>query len=661
MFGLSGTVRKEEFLHLLNGFSPDGRQGFFKNSGDPERNAFWDLVFSVPKDVSVVWMRGSDEVRERIDQAIDKALYATLEYAQENYGLSRRGAGGKDWVPAALTMAIFRHISSRANQPQLHRHALLFNLGIREDGTVGTLQTKPLFEAKMELGLYFRHELAADLTQDLGMEIQHEKSGFHIVGVPKEVSRHFSKRRHQIVEYMNVKGLVGGKEAKIAAVNTRAAKSYIPQAVLLSSWQKEADSMGFTEAHVEKLIGRNFRQEHANDMASTVPHEPEASPSFGQRESNQHQNHDDLRQPRNTAAPHESSAPLPEVKPPPQRNEKENQAHFGQGDGGDHAKVKAHDSPRHIHGPTQDASAANQRDHRQDKSMLKPPPGGEEKENKQKEGSEHRDFREKSRPQDSARDFHSGHESATSANQQEHQHKKSKVNPPPGAGGKEKGKGTERDHRHGWEKTKTRASTGGFHGQHHDSKHEGAHRHTRSQQRGPTGTHSQSDPKALKAFKDELRKATDRIFPENQTRQRVEKMAFAMGAKYNIRARDILKAVDGLRLPIHRKLYRVEWRPIFKNAPKWSPVAGIRSPRIVLFNKPRKWGKIVHSTPIPAIGGPTMEFRKQERKLFPKAPAWSPVSKLSVKAYRFGPYRPHAYAQTKKAGQTVEKEKKLHP
>jgi hypothetical protein len=192
------------------------------------------------------------------------------------------------------------------------------------------------------------------------------------------------------------------------------------------------------------------------------------------------------------------------------------------------------------------------------------------------------------------------------------------------------------------------------------STHDGHWNYEQSKAKESRDEKRPTDSAALKVFKRELREATDKTFPENQTRKKVEKMAFAIGSKFDIRAKDILEAVDELHLAIHGRFFRVEWRPLFPNAPKWNPLGDFQTPRIVLRNKPRKWGQIYYSKPIPSLFGPTMELRIQQRMLFPKAPGWSPFSKLSVKALRFAPYREYAYTEQAKEKAQAKKDKTLN-
>jgi len=57
-----------------------------------------------------------------------------------------------------------------------------------------------------------------------------------------------------------------GKDAKVAAITTRAPKQHIPQEVLLAGWQREAAVLGITKEYGEGLLGKAHSNEKAQDF-----------------------------------------------------------------------------------------------------------------------------------------------------------------------------------------------------------------------------------------------------------------------------------------------------------------------------------------------------------------------------------------------------------
>jgi hypothetical protein len=65
----------------------DGRRPFVQNAGDPARDACWDLTFSAPKSVSVLWALAPAAIRKQIEQAQAQAVQQALRYVEDVAGL----------------------------------------------------------------------------------------------------------------------------------------------------------------------------------------------------------------------------------------------------------------------------------------------------------------------------------------------------------------------------------------------------------------------------------------------------------------------------------------------------------------------------------------------------------------------------------------------
>ena len=258
--GLTGPVESKSFGTLLDGLSPNGRQKLVQNAQHPKRQSGWDMTFSAPKSVSVLWATSPEAIGKIVETCQWRAVEKALRYAEEHAGITRRGQGGKIKERAMLVFASFEHYSSRANDPQLHTHNVLLNLCVRADGTTGTLQSRDIFRLKIALGEFYRKELAAELCAQLGLTIEFDKVGFRIVGVPQSVCRHFSKRRRAVEKRLDEHGEHGARAAKRVALETRPHKKDIPRATLLPAWQKEAAELGWTQAQALELIPPDKRR-----------------------------------------------------------------------------------------------------------------------------------------------------------------------------------------------------------------------------------------------------------------------------------------------------------------------------------------------------------------------------------------------------------------
>jgi conjugative relaxase-like TrwC/TraI family protein len=272
LLSLSGTLQEEMFRHVLAGMSPDGKRPLVQNANHEDRQCGIDCTFSAPKSVSVLWGLASPSTRRIIEQAHYEAIAETLAEAEKLCGMTRRGKQGLREEPTALLFALFQHGSSRAMDPLLHTHVVVPNVGIRQDGTIGTIQTIYFFRQKMRLGASYRERLAHKLCQHLGVTIEPEKVGFHIAGVSRELCDVFSKRRKTIERVMREKGLTGARAAKAVTLMTRPSKQPLPREELFARWQQVGETFGWGTAQAESLVRPLTQQaEQIRPAATTAP------------------------------------------------------------------------------------------------------------------------------------------------------------------------------------------------------------------------------------------------------------------------------------------------------------------------------------------------------------------------------------------------------
>ena len=80
--GLSGPVGKAALLHLMDGFSTDGRTKLVQNAGR-EREIGWDFTLSAPKTVSVLWSQADPRTRRTIQKLHEKAIQKPLDWLEK--------------------------------------------------------------------------------------------------------------------------------------------------------------------------------------------------------------------------------------------------------------------------------------------------------------------------------------------------------------------------------------------------------------------------------------------------------------------------------------------------------------------------------------------------------------------------------------------------
>lgn len=237
--GISGKIDVTDFQNLLLGLHPKTQQAL-TGSSPSEHRAGWDCTFSAPKAVSVLWAFSESPARNAIRAAHEAAVQAAMRYLEENAAFTRRGHGGAEQEKLnGLVAATFQHFTSRAGDPQLHTHCIVMNVAQREDGTVGTIESKHLFDHKMAAGAIYRMALGTELVQ-IGYDIERTRHGFDISGISTALCNQFSKRRQAIIATLSEHGATGPVASQIAALATREAKVETNLAQMFGRWRNEA-------------------------------------------------------------------------------------------------------------------------------------------------------------------------------------------------------------------------------------------------------------------------------------------------------------------------------------------------------------------------------------------------------------------------------------
>jgi conjugative relaxase-like TrwC/TraI family protein len=223
--GLERAVTGAELRTVLAGEDPRSDVSLRRGSS-PVRVAAFDLTFSAPKSVSVLFAVAEREVRTRVRDAHDRAVGEALGYVERSAASVRRGHAGVEVLPAdGLVAAAFRHRSSRAGDPQLHTHVLVANLGRGPDGRWSALDGRRLYAHARAASFLYQATLRAELAAALGVEWSATRAGIaEIDGISSRVLRAFSRRRVEIEASLAEHGTQGPRAAEAAALATRQAK-----------------------------------------------------------------------------------------------------------------------------------------------------------------------------------------------------------------------------------------------------------------------------------------------------------------------------------------------------------------------------------------------------------------------------------------------------
>ncbi len=256
-WSLRGAVRAEHFARLSEGQHPERSMQLVRHQPartyeneygreitSVEHRAGWDATFSAPKSVSLTALVGGDiGVRQAHRESVRTALEELERYTQARIGnIHAPETTGK------FVAATFEHDTARPvdgyGAPQLHTHAVIFNMTECDNSQTRALQERSLFQSQRYVTSVYRSELAMRL-QKLGYEIETGKHGQpEIRGYTQEYLDASSPRREQIKEHLQEIGRDGAGAAQVAAHRTRDKKEIQSQEVVLERHRELSAQFG---------------------------------------------------------------------------------------------------------------------------------------------------------------------------------------------------------------------------------------------------------------------------------------------------------------------------------------------------------------------------------------------------------------------------------
>jgi conjugative relaxase-like TrwC/TraI family protein len=263
----------------------------------------YDLTFSAPKSVSILYALASPEIQQEMVAAHDEAVRDGLTYMEDHACFGRRGSASKKTLRQVqgdgFIAALYRHRVSRPVDmpdgtqrvdPQLHTHCIVANrTRSSEDGSWGALDGKHAYRLACTSGHTYQARLRDRLTERLGVSwtpVVNGQADIPLRDLDKLVDA-FSSRRRQIrdeatqqardlmvrTDLMTAKEaerhidaeaamrMLGSDGMRVATLASRQTKGGVEgtEGDLRLRWARQAAELGVTPDALEAAMGRVVR------------------------------------------------------------------------------------------------------------------------------------------------------------------------------------------------------------------------------------------------------------------------------------------------------------------------------------------------------------------------------------------------------------------
>lgn len=267
--------------------------------GESRAVAGFDLTFSVPKSLSVLWGVSAAGTQAQIVKAHHAAVAEMLELFERQIAATRVGRSNGTGAVAQVEVvgviaAAFDHWDSRLGDPQLHTHVVVSNkVKTALDGKWRSLDSRAMHAGVVAMSEHYNAILADRVTRQFGIDWEQRVRGrdrnpsWELALVPEKLIRAFSGRSHAI-EFEKDRLIAGyvathGKRPSSrtiirlraqATLATRPAKQSRSLADLTDAWRERADEILAADSHdwARRLAGckGSARMLRADDISLDV-------------------------------------------------------------------------------------------------------------------------------------------------------------------------------------------------------------------------------------------------------------------------------------------------------------------------------------------------------------------------------------------------------
>jgi len=304
---LSGQVDAESYSAILEGRDPiTGKQlvrrpdtryrpGPDGTEKRVEPVLGYDVRFSAPKSVSILYALGDEATRARVVDVVNEAVRQGLTHLEHEACFVQRGKGGHriERGEGFVGMA-FRHRMSRAGDPALHVHVVVSNLTRAvSDGKWLSLASpqgrSPLWPHGKSAGVVFQAALRAEFLREFGLDFADVRNGYaDLCGFERPVIDALSTRSKEIATWLEKHGVNSVEAAQTAAYRTRDKKDYgVDEDERREEWIATVEPYGVTPENIGAMIAearpREPRRVRAEDMDAALAKLEQTSSHFDRR------------------------------------------------------------------------------------------------------------------------------------------------------------------------------------------------------------------------------------------------------------------------------------------------------------------------------------------------------------------------------------------
>jgi conjugative relaxase-like TrwC/TraI family protein len=254
--GLQGRIEPAQLRAVLDGRHPTAGH---RLRSDRASVLGFDLTFSAPKSVSVVFALGGEEVARQVVAAHRDGVRGALSYVESHALTTRRGTGEqREVVPTTgLVAASFTHGVSRNLDPHLHTHVAVANMVHGPDSRWSACDHRGLSAHQMAASAVYEAHVRTALSRRLGVRWVDQPGGrTEIGGVSPLVMGEFSSRSADIRRHMAEWGSHSYRGARVAWAATRPEKQTGLRFTDLSvEWERRARAVGHDRSQREAVLG----------------------------------------------------------------------------------------------------------------------------------------------------------------------------------------------------------------------------------------------------------------------------------------------------------------------------------------------------------------------------------------------------------------------